>query len=462
MNQAKGDLKKNFAGAPTLRIIFLLILQLTMLVYYAWLRVDNARLVHEPRVFGDTADYFHNAGLSVFSREFWTDARPPVTALFWKAVNSDPEKIFELQLYFSIAAWAILAFTTAYAIRSYLLKPLTFALILAFSLSRDIFMWDAFLGSESIALSLTALFLASAGWLLMGWRTFKAATLIVLSVLMVFTRDTYAYFFLMSGLVILPVFWFSLYRVKAAGVSLAFLFIFLLSSQLAVLGLRPFRAVLMNTSLRIFPSETYTEYFRQHGMPIDENLVTKSRDKTEGQKFDVNKAFMFDGEQAGFRKWALESGSSEYIKFLWFYKADTFQNVFTETAGPSFYPDVYYYTATGYKPILKDARISELLYPTRFGLVFFFVANIVAAFIAAFAWRDRRVLWLLPLLMILLTYPQAVLVWAADVNDVARHSIPHNVLLRLGVWMLAFFVFDSLLADLSEQSTFLRRLRSLA
>jgi hypothetical protein len=158
----------------------------------------------------------------------------------------------------------------------------------------------------------------------------------------------------------------------------------------------------------------------------------------------------------------METGSSEYVKFLWFYKADTFQKVFTETAGPSFYPDVYYYTATGYKPILKDARISELLYPTRFGLVFFFAANIVAAFIAAFAWRDRRVLWLLPLLMILFTYPQAVLVWAADVNDVARHSIPHNVLLRLGTWMLAFFVLDSLFEDLSERSTFFRRLRSLA
>lgn len=137
-------------------------------------------------------------------------------------------------------------------------------------------MWDAFLGSESIALSLTALFLANAGWLLMGWRTYKITALIVLSVLMVFTPDTYAYFFLTSALVILSVFWFSSYQMKVAGVSFAFLIIFVISSQLAVLGLRPYRAVLMNTSLRIM---------------------------TAGQKFDVNKAFMFDGEQAGFRKW---------------------------------------------------------------------------------------------------------------------------------------------------------------
>jgi hypothetical protein len=418
--------------------------------------------VHEPRSFGDTADYFHNASLSIFSREFWTDARPPVTALFWKTVNSDPEKIFDLQLYFSIFAWGILAFTIARAVRLYYLKPFAFALILAFSLSRDIFMWDAFLGSESIALSLTALFMASAVWLVEEWKSYKAAALISTALLMVLTRDTYAYLFLMVALIILPFFWFSAYRMKAAAISFAFMIIFVVSSQLAVMGLRPFRAIIMNTALRIYPSEIYTAYFIAHGMPVDDRLVQAARNLQRGKKYEVYKALAFDADQENYRQWALESGNSDYIKFLWFYKADTFQNVFLQTAGPSFYPDVYYYTATGYKPILKDARTAEFLYPTRFGIVFFFAANIIAACIAAFAWRDKKVLWLIPLLMILLTYPQAVLVWAADVNDIARHSISHNVLLRLGVWMLAFFVLDSLLVELSERYGSLRRLKSVA
>lgn len=445
-----------------IKFAILLLVQLCALGYFAWLRIDNAHDIREPRSFGDTGDYFHNAELSVFSKEFWIDARPPVTALFWKLVHSEPERIFSLQLYFSIAAWGILAFAFAYSIKSYLLKPFAFVFVLAFSLSRDIYMWDPFLGSESIALSLTALFLASVIWLLMEWKAHKAIVVIFTALLMVLTRDTYAYLFLMVAIILLPLFWFGKYRMHAAGISFAFIVIFAVSSQLAVLGLRPFRAILMNTSLRVYPSEVYTDYFRQHGMPVDDRLVEMSRNIEPGKKFAVNIALTFDEDQEDFRQWALGEGRSEYIKFLWFYKADTFQKVFTETAGPSFYPDVYYYTATGYKPILKDARISEFLYPTRFGLVFFFAANIIAAFVAAIAWQDKKILWLLPLLMVLLTYPQAVLVWAADVNDVARHSISHNVLLRLGVWMLLFFISDSLLAKIFAHFPLFKRMESAA
>lgn len=434
--------------------IFLIIFQLAAFAYYAWLRIDNANIVHEPRSFGDTSDYFHNASQPVFSREFWIDARPPVTALFWKLVDSNPEKIFTLQLYFSILSWGILAITVVSAVKSRLLKPLAFIVVLAFTLTRDIYMWDPFLGSESIGLSLTALFLASSIWLLMAWNWRNAALVVLTALLIVFTRDTYAYLLLMIASVSVVVFWFSAYRWRAAGMGFAFVLIFLLSSQLATLGLRPFRAILMNTALRVYPSEEYTEYFRHHGMPIDNRLVEIARNPEPGKKFTVNIAFTFDEDQEEFRQWALGPGSAEYIKFLWFYKASTFQNVFTETPGQSFYPDVYYYTATGYHPIINDARIAELLYPTRFGLVFFFAANLFAAFVAAFAWRDRRVLWLAPLLMILFAYPQAVLVWAADANDISRHSIAFNVLLRLGVWLLIFFVTDSLLMDFSSKFKF--------
>jgi len=442
--------------------ILLVIFQLAAFACYAWLRIDNANIVHEPRSFGDTDDYFHNASLPVFSREFWTDARPPVTALFWKLVNAAPEKIFDLQLYFSILAWGILAVTIVCAIKSRLLKPIAFIVVLVFTLSRDIFMWDPFLGSESIGLSLTALFLASSFWLLLEWNWKHAAFVVLTACLIVFTRDTYAYLLLMIASASFLVFWCSKFRWQAASISLAFVLIFIFSSKLADDGLRPFRAIIMNTALRVYPSEEYTEYFRHHGMPIDERLVQISRNPEAGKKFIVYNALTFDEDQQEFRQWALGPGRAEYLKFLWFYKISTFQDVFTITPGQSFSPNVYYYTATGYHPIIKDARIAELFYPTRFGLVFFFAANMFAAFMAALAWRDQKALWLAPLFMILFSYPQAVLVWAADANDISRHSIAFNVLLRLGVWLLLFFVTDSLLADFSSKFKFFKPTESSA
>jgi hypothetical protein len=431
--------------------IVLIVFQLTAFSYYAWLRIHNANLVREPRTFGDTNAYHANADLPIFSREFWTHERPPLTALFWKAAGNQPERIFGLQLYFSILAWGILAVAAASVVQSQALKPFAYSIVLAFSLSRDVFMWDPFLGSESISLSLAALFSAASLWLLLEWDWRKAALVVFIALLLVLTRDTYAYFLLMVAAAALPVFWFSAYRWQAVGISAAFVLLYLFSAWISVLGMRPFRAVLMNTALRIYPSEAYTAYFREHGMPVDDELAQLARNPQPGKKFSVYAALLLDADQEEYRRWALASGSSEYVKFLWFYKSDTFQKAFLETPGPSFYPDVYYYTATGYRPIIKDQRVSEILYPTRFGLLFFFAANLFAAFVSALAWRDRKALWFAPLLMILLTYPQAALVWAADANDIPRHAIAYNVLLRLGVWLLLFFILDATLLDLRSK-----------
>ncbi len=412
--------------------------------FYAGLRIDNARFVHEPRSFGDAVEYFNIAAQPVISREFWTGSKPPITSMVWKIAGTDPVRIFRLQLYFSIVAWTILASSFASVLQNAILKPIGFVTILTFSLCRDIFMWDPFLGSESLALSFSALFLAIVFRLICDFRWYKVGALLAVSCLLVFTRDTYAYLLLMAGFLILPLFWLTPHRLVAVVISGAWILLYMISTSLATAGLRPYRAVMMITALRIFPSHEYTEYFRAHGMPIDEKLVELSRNPQPGEKFAVNIALYYDAAQGAYRRWLIKQGQKEYLKFLWFYKADTLQNVFLETPQESFYPDVYYYTATGYRPIIKDNRISEIIYPTRFGLVFFLAATGLAAFMAGYALRERRTLWLAPILMILLTYPQAVLVWAGDANDIARHSIPHNVLLRLGVWMLLLLIADRL------------------
>lgn len=426
----------------SIRQIALLVFQIIIFAGYAYLRLDNAAAVHEPREFGDTGEYFRIASLPVFSREFWTESKPPVTSLFWKLAGSDSNHIFTLQLYFSILCWGIFAFTAAQVVKSYWVKPLIFAMALTFTLSRDIIMWDPFLGSESIALSFTALFLACAMWLLSEWKTFKAILLIAAALLMAFTRDTSAYLLLMVAVILLPLFWSTRHRWGVTGISISFVLIYLVSSALANAGLRPDRALLMITSLRIYPSETYTGYFKAHGMPVDDKLVTMSRNPQPGQKFVVYGALESDPAQAAYRQWLSVRGRAEYFKFLWFFKADALQSVFLQTPQESFYPDVLYYTATGYRPILSNQHLSEVIYPTSFGLVFFFAASLLAAFLACYAYGQKKTIWLVPLLMILLVYPQAVLVWAGDANDIARHSIVHNVLLRLGVWILVFFVLD--------------------
>jgi hypothetical protein len=352
-----------------------------------------------------------------------------------------------LQLTLSIFCWGILALAVAYAIKSYLLKPVAFSVVLAFSLSRDIFMWDPFLGSESVALSMTALFIASALWLVTDWRAYKLPVLILTGFLVAFARDASAYLLLLAAVVLLPFLLFSNRRSHLTIIIVSFLAIFIASASLARVSLRQYANFLSVTAFRIFPNPEYVAYFQNLGMPIDESLVEQSHySLIPGYpKYGVLAALFADPKEESYRTWVKKDGMKSYLKFLWFFKADTMQKMFTDDQRNIFYPDVYYYTATGYTPILKSEQMNEILYPTHFAFLLFIFSNVAAALACGFAINKRKGLWLVPISMIFFTYPQAFIAWNGDANEIPRHSVEHNVMERLGVWILVFFVLDVLI-----------------
>ena len=93
----------------------------------------------------------------------------------------------------------------------------------------------------------------------------------------------------------------------------------------------------------------------------------------------------------------------------------------------------------------------------KFGLLLFLIANLAAAVFSVIAFYEKKLIWVLPLALILLTYPQALLVWNADANDMARHALYHNILLRLGVWILTLFVLDFALEKTDNKLQMLRQ-----
>ncbi len=422
-------------------------IQLSAVIYYARLLLHNNAGVHYPRTFGDTWQYVREATLPVFSAAFWTQTKPGLTALVYKLVGPDQRAIWSFQLWLTIVCWVILALAVAHAVRSYYLKPIAFVLVLAFSLSRDVFMWIPFIGSEAIAFSSLALFIASAIWLLTDWRNWKIPFLILTAFLTVFSRDTFTLVLLLIALLVTPLLAFRGRRVQLVIIIGSFLAIAAAGTLTAKAGQRFEHDVFpLVTGLRIFPNPEYTKYFESQGMPVDPALVKLSDPTQPGwRKWAVSQALLVQPDQQPWRDWVRLHGVATYIKFLWRFKQDTLQNMFVTSGGSdSFFPNVYYYTATGYEPIIRNAQLAEWLYPTRFGLLFFFLANFTAALVCGFAILLRQKLWLVPLMMVLLTYPQAFLVWNADANDIPRHSIAHNITERLGFWILVLFILDYL------------------
>jgi len=213
--------------------------------------------------------------------------------------------------------------------------------------------------------------------------------------------------------------------------------IFIISFALSSAGHYSYSAVLNVIGLRILPNQDYLAFFKQQGMPVTTNLLGYS-----GQASHWNGlAMMQDPRLSTFRDWVNDYGTLTLIKFLWHYKADTLQLPLNDPV-TVLAPNLYYYSATGFEPILERTEWSEILYPMRFGVIVFWLANMLAAFISAFALLRKKILWLLPLLMILLAYPQIVFVWNTDPNDIFRHSLHLNVQWRLGLWLLIFLLID--------------------
>jgi hypothetical protein len=410
----------------------------TSYAYYVWLRVKHSWRIHEPRVsFGDTPDYFSIASQPLSSSSFWISSKPPVTPLFFKLLNSDPEKIMAVQLWLSILSWGFLAFMVALVVRSFLVRVPAFLVVLGFSLDQNIIMWDPIILSDSLALSLLAVFLALSLWLLLEWQWYKVGLLACVSVLLAFVRDTYAYWLLLIGIVLLVLVFFARHRERVLLVSAIFISLFWASHTLASAGYHWYSAFLMTVGLRILPDPEYLTYFEKRGMPVNEALIERTGKSMQSD----DAAMLYDTRLDEFRRWTKEHGRREYVRFLWFYKADVLQAPL-QNMEVMFNPDVYYYTPTGYRPILSNERLNEFLYPTRYGILIFFLANVLAAALVIPAFQYRQVVWIVPLILILFSYPQAVLIWSADANDLPRHSLYHNVELRLGLWLVIFFAAD--------------------
>jgi hypothetical protein len=411
---------------------------------YIWLRIQHSLRIHEPRMgFGDAHYYLEIASQPLFSKSFWIAVKPSGAPLFFKLFDGNPENIFMGQLWLSMFAWGILALAVLSAMHSYFLKALGFILILAFSLGQNIIMWDPLILSDSIAFSMLALFLASCIGLAVGWSWYKYFCLVIAAILLALVRDTFAYLLLMAGITSLVILCVTSLRKKVLFVSGLFLILFFLINAQATAAGRWRGAILMTMGLRILPNPEYLAYFEAHGMPVTDALMERS-----GQPFHADD-FYNDPGLKDFRVWLEQRGRKEYFKFLWFFKADTLQSPLSNLQ-LIFNPDVYYYTPTGYRPIIKDAWLSELLYPVRFGIVAVLFANFMAALLVFPAFLYRQSLWAVPLMLILFSYPQALLVWHADANDMARHLLYHNVELRLGLWLLVLFVADFAIKQISS------------
>ncbi|MBF6612631.1 MAG: hypothetical protein IVW55_05825 [Chloroflexi bacterium] len=94
--------------------------------------------------------------------------------------------------------------------------------------------------------------------------------------------------------------------------------------------------------------------------------------------------------------------------------------------------------------------LSQITYPDdpRFLLVWLIVA--LSAVCLAILKRLWSVVWVIPVGLLLLAYPIAVIIWNGDAMEIGRHSLQVGIQLRLGLWLLLIFAADALLVGVKR------------
>jgi len=413
---------------------------LLLFALYANLRWANEAPVFEKaRGTADTPAYVRVSGEALFSKEFWANARPPVFPLLLKYYAADVIKVAAFQTAFSIFAWGMFALSLSYSLNG-ILRPIAFALVLALSLDRHIAGWDLVLLTESLSISLMALFLAAWLWLLRSWSWGKVAVLSLVALPWAFARDTNGWILLMiASLILLGVILFKA-RKRYLSIALIFALVFALSNLSADQGHRwvfPFQNVLAQ---RILTDQHALSFFEDCGMPLTSELL----ELAGGFANSKDRAFYTDPALESYRTWMYENGKSCYMRWLFSRPLASLREPWIDFSWLLAFADVTSFYPQRYIPMLPWYA-ERVLYPQD-ALLWLWGGTTFAALVAIWkkAWKANPA-WVVFIALCLLVYPHVFIVWHGDVTGTHRHALTVSLQFVLSFWLLGFLVAERIL-----------------
>jgi len=382
---------------------------------------------------GDTPSYEEVAANPLWSVDFYGGSRPFTVPLLYKLVTS-PEHRIVAQLVVSIVCWLVLAAVVARTVRNPVVRPIAFATVLGFSLTKEVILWDPLLLSESIAFALTAVVLAAWLALVRCPSRARAAVVLVLMLFWAFARDTNAYLVLVVGALVAV----SLLDPRRRQLKLALVAgcaaIFAVGFASAEAGERWLGPIHDIVFRRVIPTPELSRYFAQHDLTTTRNWTVKP--------------------------W-LADARGVYAGYLLRHPDYTFTAPFhgrqealystPENLESLFNPNLRDYNANeGLRFLPMPRLLKRALFPRGLTTLFAFVAAVVALAAAVAILLRPTAAWLVPAGLLLTTYPHLLVVWHFSGYEVDRHALEAALLFRLGTFLLLILAVDRLVSILGR------------
>ncbi len=405
-----------------------------------------------PRTFRDTYAYIQAASLAITNPQFWAGTRSFGLPLFLKLLGTTPQNydsleqmrlIFFVQAIFSAISWTAFAvMAAAVTSRRWLTRVLLFGLILFFSLSLEIGLWDALLLSESFTLSLFALVLAS--WLaLIAWlpkiqqawlRWVVLAGTLFVTVLYTFTRDSNIYFIIIAAGVLL-LFWLrGLLKARRSEVvvftaAIALLFIGQNLSMSA--GNRWQIFMYDHLAVRFLNSPDATEFFAREGLPVSDRLM----ETRHMVGYVYQPLFTEDPAFQPVRDWVATRSKAAYLKYLISNPKKTLLDPLINAPKLLWGGNLEYRSPVGgVVPATSQVSwLTTLIYQRRpLALVILFLTSLAGIYLF---WRDSNPLWVMMVLLLVSLYPMMFIIWHGEPLEIERHAVQLGIQFRLTGWL---------------------------
>lgn len=390
---------------------------------------------------GDSWSYLQGAALNISDPNFFSERRPWAILLFYKMLGSSQSLIEIFQLSISTAAWLFLAWKFIGSIKKEWIKIAGFLVILGFSLTPTIQVWNHAVLSESLSISLMVLIIAIFIGLAQKWEWRALFFLMLYFVLWMSFREANAYIALMVAFALvisgfarrtLRVYWILSFLI---GVT------FFVNYQLSAIYALPRWALPLAEviTVRILPDREYLDFFASKGMPVNPALMAFSGRWANSDEY----AIVNSAELAKFEKWLYTEGRDVYVKFLLTHPSYTIELPLKNMdvlLADDFFEDI---PVPGYAPALPTV-VHEILYPEQYFQLYLWFSIFASGFIFATSLRQKKRVYWVVIVFLLLAIPHLYLVWHGDALDIARHAVMGNVQFHLGIWLLLVLFIDSI------------------
>ena len=389
----------------------------------------------------DTYDYLHQSKMSLLDTNFYFPERtanyyprPFTVPLSYKIANSDPDTIIMMQK----IVHALATFFLCYALFLFFKKTQTkiiFAISWYLLMSWwNILGWTHMLLSESLSMSFTFLWLAS--FLLVFHKRTLITTIIhvVLTILFSFTRDSWPYILIVfyGMFTLIAIVWDQKMLQKSVFFLLLSASIFLVQQKSAQIGQRYRLPIMNNIVFRILPNEAYLQWFSDRGMPCID-LLQKKYSKLDA--YEKIYPLYTDSTVSKFSEWAGKEGRPLYTKFILTHPS----YLFLLNEKPSDLNRIFAYDIGYTDEVRGYSLISQYVFPF-FNTVILLLLNVLLIYLFI---KEKRLIWLLPSVLIAIFMFNAFLLYIADSMEVERHLFVTNIMIQFIGILTVSFILDS-------------------